>query len=92
MNSAAVAMAPPVIASTITLSLLLLVAADTRAPVTAPPIMAFFCKKSKEKEWAEAAVLVEVRKFSSLNKHELEMAWLKLCEKLTVKSETRTLW
>lgn len=50
MNSAAVAMAPPVIASTITLSLLLLVAADTRAPVTAPPIMAFFCKKSKEKE------------------------------------------
>jgi hypothetical protein len=49
MNSAAVAIAAPVMASTAILSFLLLLAADTRAPVTAPPIMAFFCSTSKDK-------------------------------------------
>lgn len=43
MNSAAVATAPPVMASITIWSLLLLVAADTSAPVNAPPITAFFC-------------------------------------------------
>lgn len=41
--SAAVAMAPPAMASITILSLLLLLAADTRAPVNAPPSIAFFC-------------------------------------------------
>jgi hypothetical protein len=42
-NVDAVAMAPPAMASITTLSLLLLLAADIRAPVKAPPSMAFFC-------------------------------------------------
>lgn len=49
MNSAAVATAAPVMASIATLSFLLLLAADIRAPVTAPPIIAFFCSTSKSK-------------------------------------------
>ena len=46
MNSAAVAIAAPVMASIAILSFLLLLTADTTAPVTAPPIMAFFCSTS----------------------------------------------
>lgn len=46
-NSAAVAIAPPVIASNTTLSLLLLLAADIVRPVKAPPIIAFFCKSER---------------------------------------------
>ncbi|MCI05090.1 hypothetical protein A2U01_0026140, partial [Trifolium medium] len=44
-----VAIAAPVMASTAILSFLFLLAADTRAPVTAPPIKAFFCGTSKTK-------------------------------------------
>jgi hypothetical protein len=44
MNWAAVAMAAPVMALLTTCCLSLLLTADTSAPVTAPPIIAFFCK------------------------------------------------
>jgi hypothetical protein len=44
-------------ASTTILSLLLLLAADTRAPVTTPQIMAFFCNTSKEKKICEGKIL-----------------------------------
>ena len=42
-NSAAVAKAPPVMAFSTTLSRWWLFTAETKAPVTAPPSIAFFC-------------------------------------------------
>jgi len=48
MNSAAVAIAAPVMAPITILSAFSLLAADTRAPVTAPPNVAFFCSTSKD--------------------------------------------
>ena len=51
-------------ASITILSLLLLLAADMRAPVNAPPIIAFFCKQSKPK-WAR--VVFQKRKFKIFN-------------------------
>lgn len=57
MNSAAVAMAPPAMASVTILSLPLLVTADITAPVTAPPIMAFFCNTSNTRKYVKKKIL-----------------------------------
>lgn len=62
-------MAPPVRASDTILSLLLLLATETRAPVRAPPIMAFFCNTTEVNVivgkflWIEIMIKMEFESF-----------------------------